>query len=61
MSYNCPEPNLDPPEPIVYCFCKNCGGEIHKGEQCYRLPLSQDYICPDCYNNIWEEVAGEED
>lgn len=61
MSYNYPEPNLNPPEPTIICYCKNCCGEIYKGETCYRLPTTQFYLCSDCYDDTWQEVAGEED
>ena len=62
MSYNCPEPNLNPPEPVEYTKCICCGGEIYKGESCFQYIWHPDVcICSECYYSFHSIVAGEED
>lgn len=34
--YCCPELSLEPPEPVVACFCPVCGGEVYEGDTAWQ-------------------------
>jgi hypothetical protein len=39
----CPEPRLEPPEPVQVDTCPVCGGEIYAGDVCWEK--DGDIIC----------------
>ena len=56
-----PEPPAEPREPEVWDECILCGGEIYKGERCYRAQNGR--VCHFCADGLpfREEIAGEDD
>lgn len=47
MSYNYPEPSLDPPEDTrrVVAECMVCYDDIREGDEAIRLPQHMGYAC----------------
>jgi alkyl hydroperoxide reductase subunit AhpF len=45
-----PEPPLNPPEDVIFTYCKYCGGEIYEGENYYAI--NGENICVDCLRDF---------
>lgn len=53
-AYNCPEPSLGPPDPVIVGKCDKCGGEIYQDEPTVDEDGKQ--MCVDCFHARVEEL-----
>lgn len=53
-AYNCPEPSLEPPAPVIVGQCDKCGGEIYQDEPTVFEDGKQ--MCVDCFRERIEEI-----
>lgn len=44
---------------ICVCTCDICGKELHHGEEAYKIPSEDRYICEDCIEPV--ELYADED
>lgn len=52
--FNIPEPSLDPPDPIIVCYCSKCKSEIYQGEPTAFEDGKR--MCKDCYERRVKEL-----
>lgn len=47
-----------PPEPPLVGYCLECGSDVYKGQECYKLP--DGYVHLDCFKEYAEAVLDAE-
>lgn len=53
-AYNCPEPSLNPPDPVITGHCDKCGGEIYQDEP--TVYEGGKRMCVDCFRERVKEI-----